>query len=680
MTTFDASLLNRFDKATQYEWLETNGIGGYACSTLIGTNTRKYHGLLIAASQPPVGRQVLISKMEEKIYAGDKTYNLSTNKYHGTIHPNGYIYLKEFQHRIFPEFTYRCNGIEVKKTIAAIHGENTVVMLYEVLKANKEFTLELTPLMAGRSHHNLTYAYDHVNTGVWFQDNVLRNRMNSEIPEVFIGIPHGSFHHDPKWYYGFEYGMEQKRGEGAYEDLFSPGKLYIPLREGDRIGVILSTQNPEFKHPVAMIQKEERRRESLIRKAGFKHSLLKRLTLAGDQFLVEGKDHKKSIIAGYPWFCDWGRDTMISLPGLCLATRRFEEAKQILRSYAQWVDQGMIPNRFPETGQEPLYNTIDATLWYFVAVYKYLLATNDKTFVEEELMPVLADIIHWHKNGTRYGIKVDEDGLLTGGEPGVQLTWMDAKAGDWVVTPRIGKAVEINALWYNACEIFAKLTSLFGDKKKGKELSSEAKKMKREFNKAFWNPDKKCLYDYIDRDYKDPAVRPNQLFAISLPFSLVSKVKARQILDIVKDELFTPMGMRSLSPLDSDYQGQYVGDVFSRDNAYHKGTVWGWLIGPYIDALVKVRDVDGKIEARIVVEKFASHLDEAGIGSISEIFDGNSPFTPRGCFAQAWSIAELLRVAKEHQLFGSNARRSQDSLVKSKRKPASKKISREAKI
>ncbi|MEZ4827698.1 MAG: amylo-alpha-1,6-glucosidase [Bacteroidia bacterium] len=655
MISLDSTVLNRFEKAIQYEWLETNGLGGYSCSTVIHANTRRYHGLLVAATRPPVGRMVLVSKMEDKVIAGEKIYHLSSNKYRGTVYPTGYIFQKEFKRDLFPEFVYQTNGIEMRKTIVAVHGENTVLVLYEVLKANKNFTLELKPFLGARGHHELTHFNHAINRVALFENGVMRTRPYPDSPEIFISAPGGHFESVPDWYYQFEYAEELKRGEDAHEDLFSPGKLYIPMEAGSKVGLIVSTENPSGRDPWELFQAEKLRRQKIIRMAGSPSPMLQTLALAADQFLVERGEGGKSIIAGYPWFCDWGRDTMISLPGICLASGRLDEARQILRAYAREVDSGMIPNRFPEKGEHPVYNTIDATLWFFVAVYKYLQESGDREFVEDEILPVLSEILFWHEKGTRYNIHTDEDGLLCGGIGGVQLTWMDAKCGDWVVTPRMGKAVEINALWYNAWEIFAFLNGLVGHKSIAQDAARKARQIKRQFQTLFWNQDKGCLYDYIDGELKDEAVRPNQIFAISLPFQILTASKSYQVLKKIEEELLTPRGLRSLSPADSMYHAKYQGDLLARDGAYHQGTVWGWLMGPYIDALVKTKGLAGKEEARNLFINMDEHFREGCISSISEIFDGDAPHKPRGCFAQAWSVAELLRVNHEHCLFGTQA-------------------------
>jgi predicted glycogen debranching enzyme len=353
-----------------------------------------------------------------------------------------------------------------------------------------------------------------------------------------------------------------------------------------------------------------------------------------------------TIIAGYPWFSDWGRDTMIALPGLCLTTRRFAEARDILAAFAQNVHEGLLPNRFPDSGEKPEYNTVDATLWYFVAIRAYLNATSDEAFVRDQLLPVLEDILAWHDRGTKYHIHCDTDGLLFAGEPGVQLTWMDAKVGDWVVTPRIGKPVEINALWYNALVILAELRKKFG-RAGAAALATRAQKVKSAFTATFWNEHAGYLYDVVNGNDRDGSLRPNQIFAVSLPFPLLEDAQALGVLKAVEQKLLTPVGLRSLAPGSWGYRPHYEGGVHARDGAYHEGTVWGWLLGPYITALVRLRGVSGRERARALVSNLATQLGTAGLGTLSEIYDAEPPFTPRGCIAQAWSVAEVLRVCRE---------------------------------
>jgi len=647
----DSTTTQIYDLATKHEWIETNGLGGYASSTVAGANTRRYHGLLVAALRPPIERYVMLAKMDEVIHTSDKSYELSCNKYQNAIHPDGYIFLQKFEKDFFPQFTYKANGIRLKKTIACVHGENTTLLIYEAEKANQRFTLELNPLVAGRSFHELTAANGELNTQATFENGIFSCRPYEALPPIYLSLEGSDFSYQPAWYYHFEYTRDLERGQRGHEDLFSYGKLSVSMQEGDRIGIIISTENPAGKDPFVMLTRESLRRQRLLNQAGCKHESLEQLILAADQFIVQKNHHYKSIIAGYPWFSDWGRDSMIALPGLCLASGRQEDAKMILKGFSRYIDQGMIPNRFPDFEQQPEYNTIDASLWFFIAVYKYWLHTQDRQFIQHEMLPALLSIIEHHDAGTRYNIRVEDDGLLSGGEDGVQLTWMDAKVDDWVVTPRKGKCVEINALWYNALEIMAHFYRTLGQKEQARHFTLRAKAVKRAFLKTFWYKEGCYLYDYVNEYEQNTAIRPNQVFTISLPYTLLSPTRAAQVLEVIESQLLTPYGLRSLSPEDPAYRPYYTGNVWQRDAAYHQGTVWSWLMGPYIDALIRVRGNMGREQARIIINNLIAHLGQAGMGSISEIFDAEPPHEPRGCYAQAWSVSELIRVCVDHELF-----------------------------
>ncbi|MEO0899209.1 MAG: amylo-alpha-1,6-glucosidase [Bacteroidota bacterium] len=650
------SVLHRFDNATQYEWLETNGIGGYSSSSVIGTNTRRYHGLFVPALKAPVGRTVMLSKMDEALWIDGNCYDICANKYQGAIHPQGYIYQQRFEQEIFPTFTYFVNGVILKKTIVTIYGENTVVIRYEVVKADDDFTLQLQPLTFPRDYHTLGKEHHGINQVVNFHDSTLSLQPKRELAPFYISGENVHFDYEPQWFFNFEYKVEDERGMEAHEDLFSPGKMFINLKEGETTHLIVSMRNIPANEGSQLIELERKRRLGVMTQAPAAQPMIQRLTLASDQFIVKRGEDLKTIIAGYHWFTDWGRDTMISLPGLCLATGRYEDAKKILKAFALNTSQGMIPNRFPDGGEAPLYNNIDATMWFFVAIYKYALASRDFQFVLDEILPVMEDILSWHKKGTRYNIKMDKDGLLSGGTEGEMLTWMDARVGDWVVTPRIGKAVEVNALWYNAWRIYEYFLKIKGDLETAQRVGVFALKIRKSFLDAFWNEKENYLFDVVDGKEKDPAFRPNQLFAISLPFTLINHEQANEILNRAEEELFTPVGLRSLSIYDSAYKGIYNGNQVNRDGAYHQGTVWSWLMGPYLDALIKVRSTWGRDEAVNILNKLYPHLSKAGIGHISEIFDGNGPHKPRGCVAQAWGVAEILRVVHEYQLYESDYR------------------------
>ncbi len=647
----DKTILQNFQAATQHEWLETNGLGGWSSSSITHAHTRRYHGILVAATDPPAERTVLLSKLEETIVVGETRFELGNNLYDGeVVHPSGNQYLESFTKELFPEWVYETAGIKLKKTIAMLHDENTVVILYEVIKAKKSFTLELLPLMAGRFYHELQQAGPQMHWDVDFNDGTFHNQPDGNL-NLYISIRGSNYYHVPRWFNNFRYSVEAYRGLECTEDLFSHGVLTLQLKKGDSIGIIISTENPAGRNAHDLVAKESLRRQELLNNQP-QDETLQQLILAADQFIVKRDEELKTVIAGYHWFTDWGRDTMISLPGLCLSTGRFEDAKKIIAAFAKAVSMGMLPNRFQDNGEAPEYNTVDGTLWYFIAVYKYLQATKDKKFVLNQILPVLKEIIDSHFNGTRYNIHVDEDGLLFAGEKGQQLTWMDARIGEWVVTPRMGKPVEIQALWYNALKIYAVLLQMNKEKATAAIMEKAATNAKQSFDKLFWFEEGSYLYDVIDENgMPDATLRPNQLFAISLPFTLLEAGKAKKVLQIVEKKLYTVVGLRSLPVEDSRYVKHYGGDQWHRDSSYHQGTVWGWLLGAYVDAIIKVQGTNGNIQAGKVINDFHYHLNEGCIGSVSEIFDADAPHHPRGCIAQAWSVAEVLRIIKDYGLY-----------------------------
>ncbi len=666
---FDTSITQNFDEAVRREWLETNGLGGWASSTISGAHSRRYHGLLVAATTPPVGRMVMLSKLDETIAVGGERFELSANRYPGVIHPKGFQFLTSFKKELFPQFEYEAGSVRIRKTIVAPSGENTTLILYEVLDAPEEFVLELQPFMAPRDYHNMAHANDAIRREGQFSDGIFRVQAYDGVPEIFISVPGSRFEARQDWYRNFEYAVEQFRGLDFQEDLFTHGVFTVELRGGSKLGIIISTENPSGRSAFALFNQETVRRVSLLQLLPVRDDFTETLALAADQFVVRRGDDLKTIIAGYHWFSDWGRDTMIALPGICLVTGRVDEAKSILRAFAQSVSQGMLPNRFPDAGEQPEYNTVDATLWFFVAVHKYLQDTNDIAFVRDELLPILRDIIAWHDRGTRYNIHVDTDGLLYAGEPGVQLTWMDAKVGGWVVTPRQGKAVEINALWYNALAILAELLHRFG-LPDCDTYTQRATSVKERFAELFWSDQMGGLYDYVDGEYKDDAIRPNQIFALSLPFPLLDGERAESILRLVQEELLTPVGLRSLSQDHPAYRPRYGGDQLSRDSSYHQGTVWSWLLGPFVTALINVRGTKAREEALAILQSIHPHLAEAGIGTISEIFDADPPHQPRGCVAQAWSVGEILRAWVENVPDAKQQKRSPRRSGRKRAEPA----------
>lgn len=644
----DKLFFGDFSKSLECEYLETNGLGGWSGSTITGAHTRRYHGLFVAAVHPPADRMVMLSKLDETIIEGDQRFELGCNVYEGdVVHPNGHQYLENFTKEFFPEWTYMAGSIQLKKTICMIHGENTVVVRYKAEKAALPFALELLPLMAARGYHELQHASPRMHWDADIDNGIFHNQPDG-INHVFISIPGAAYQHTPQWFYHFKYNVEQYRGLDYTEDLFNHGIFSVQLSKGKEVYIIISTENPAGRNGKELMQKELSRRKALLKDQP-EDETLRQFVLAADQFIVKRNEDQKTIIAGYHWFTDWGRDTMISLPGLTLSTGRFNDAKKILSAFAQSVSMGMLPNRFQEK-DPPEYNNVDGTLWYFIAVYKYMLASGDKKFVLNEILPVLKEIIEWHFKGTRYNIHVDDDGLLFAGEKGQQLTWMDARIGEWVVTPRKGKPVEIQALWYNTLKIFASLLQLNKQKDDAEQVLQSAAKAKKSFNKLFWYEEGPYLYDVIDENGKpDSTLRPNQLFAISLPFPLIEGDKSKAILKITEEKLYTPVGLRSLPSGDGHYVSHYGGDQWHRDSAYHQGTVWSWLLGAYADALAKSNYPASEIKS--VIESFRYHVNEACIGQVSEIFDADAPHHPRGCVAQAWGVAELLRIIKEYELY-----------------------------
>ncbi|HST09405.1 MAG TPA: amylo-alpha-1,6-glucosidase [Terriglobales bacterium] len=650
MIRFGEEICTKLEAALQREWLETNGIGGFASATVNGCNTRRYHGLLVAATKPPVGRLVLLSKLEETLVVNGKPFELSTNNYPGAVHPQGFQYLKEFHLDPFPVFTFDVEGVQIEKTIFMVQGENTTVIEYRIEKdlPAAEVKLQIRPLVAFRDYHSLTHENGAINGSVDDQPGITSIAPYAGLPTLHLAHNAKQIERTGDWYRNFEYEAERERGLDFSEDLFNPCVFDFDLNSQSQATIIASTEPRNANAAQEYRRAEITRRRANTLRAPVEDEFVRMLTLAADQYIVSRGD-QKSVIAGYHWFSDWGRDTMIALPGLTLPTRKFDVARSILRTFAQYVDRGMLPNRFPDAGETPEYNTVDATLWFFEAVRAYLAYTGDLSFIQNELYGVLNDIIAWHVRGTRFGIKLDPSGLLNSGEPGVQLTWMDAKVGDWVVTPRRGKPVEIQALWYNAICTMEDIATRLRDESARKRYNSMATLTKWSFNRLLWNEKGGYLYDVINGGQPDASIRPNQIFAVSLKHSMLSPERAKQVVTVVQEHLLTPYGLRSLAPSDPQYRGRYTGDQTSRDGAYHQGTVWPWLMGPFITAFVKVNDrsESARRQAEEWLAHLTGHLADAGLGQISEIFDGDAPHRPVGCIAQAWSIAEILRSTVE---------------------------------
>jgi predicted glycogen debranching enzyme len=640
MIKLERDICSDFEAATSREWLETNGIGGFAMGTVSGANTRRYHGLLTAALRPPLGRVTLLSKFEETLVIGSSRFELSSNVYPGRVYPDGFKYLIGFRLDPFPIWTYEVAGITLEKRLFMPHGRNVTVCRWAIIDGRAtDVSLELRPLISYTDYHHLQHedrAFDVTFTPL---DDVVSIKPYSDLPGLHFTHNGTGVDATGHWFRNFELSIEKERGFDFHEDLFQPFAMKFDL--GEPATVIASLDREDLSKANIWDADEITRRSELIERSVQRSAFGTQLVAAADQFIVS-RGNGQTIIAGYPWFSDWGRDTMIALPGLTLATGRPEIAKEIILEYSRHISEGMIPNRFPDEGENPDYNTVDATLWYFEAIRQYGESTADHELAES-LYEKLADIVAWHLRGTRFNIHIDTDGLLYAGDSSHQLTWMDAKIGDKVITPRTGKPVEIQALWYNALKTMSGLALRLGHDEDHTRFESMADLASLSFNGLFWNENTECLYDVVENGHRDASVRPNQIFAISLFHPVLERDRWTAVLDKVERELLTPFGLRSLSPDDPEFVGKYRGSPLERDSGYHQGTVWGWLIGPFIDAFRKVH-CDSEAAVADMLSGFERQMYAAGLGQVSEIFDGTSPHDPRGCPAQAWSVGELLRI------------------------------------
>ncbi len=622
--------------------------------------TRRYHGLLVAALKPPLGRTLLLSKLDETLTYNGWEYQLFANRWgDGTVSPSGFLNIESFSlEGTIPIWIFACADALLEKRIWMAQGANTTYIRYTLSRATAPLTLSIKALINYRDYHGATHA-DGWNMKVEHFGHGTRIVAHPEATPFYILSDKAKSQSTHDWYYGFNLSMEQYRGLDHIEDHLHAATFTASLSPGESLTFVTTTDEGADLDGERALQSRINYDQELTEKLGSpvtgdKNNIppwIGQLALASDQFIVNRSSSEepdgKTIIAGYHWFGDWGRDTMISLPGLTISTGRHEVCRSILQTFAKYIDRGMLPNRFPDSGEQPEYNTVDATLWYFEAIRAYHEATGDDNFIVE-LFPVLTEIIDRHIRGTRYNIHVDsEDGLLFSGEKGVQLTWMDAKVGDWVVTPRTGKAIEVNALWYNALRTMVKIAKRINEPCKVYESMAEL--ALRGFGR-FWNENDLYCYDVIDGpDGNDPTLRPNQIFAVSLPESPLKTAQQKAVVDICALRLITSHGLRSLDSRDPKYQGHYGGDQFHRDSAYHQGTVWGWLLGPFVLAHLKV--YKDPIRAREFIEPMCNQLFTHGLGTLSEIYDGDAPFSPRGCIAQAWTVAEVLRawLATERQ-------------------------------
>ena len=648
------------------EWLVTNGLGGYASGTVAGVITRRYHGLLVAALPAPLGRYMMLNDVVQQIrFADARTIMIGGEERVGqqlTLH--GIDYLAEFKLDLgLPVWKFEVGGFVIEKRIILPHGQNTVHVIYTLLAGQGPVRLELRPSIHFRPHEDPVSApLDSAYMLTVTEDRYEVAAVNGPTLRFTLHGTNSGLSVERRKIEEIVYRIEESRGYAARGDLWSPGTLQADLVVGSSVTLIASTEEWETIYAltpgeVSGAEVERRRRLLAAAPPAAREGTPAELVLAADQFIIApagrvrdvararaAGDEVRTNIAGYHWFTDWGRDTMISLEGLTLSTGRPVEAGWILRTFAYYIRDGLIPNMFPEGRREGLYHTADATLWFFHAIDRYLQATNDRDTLAL-LLPKLLDIIDHHVRGTRFGIQVDQqDCLLREGEQGYQLTWMDAKVDDWVVTPRRGKPVEINALWYNALKLAEGWLREDGREDAAKAMEARAACTKSSFNRKFWYEQGGYLYDVIDGEKgDDSALRPNQVFAISLRHPILDPSKWTRVVNVVREQLLTPLGLRSLARGHPDYKATYYGDLRARDAAYHQGTVWAWLIGPFIDAWLKVHPED-RAGARKMLEGFIPHLQQGCIGSISEIFDAEEPFTQRGCVAQAWSVAEVLRA------------------------------------
>ena len=651
------------------EWLVTNGLGGYASGTIGGVMTRKYHGYLVAALPAPLGRMVMLQNLFASVrFADGREVTLTGQERDGTpLHLPGEKYLRDFRLEYgLPVWEYDVDGLRIEKRVLMPHGQNTVQVSYRALSPPPApCVVRLRPFVHFRSYEAPVSSAQLPTLSVERGRDRLEIRASEQLPPLRV-LAHGgrgTFTSEEREVKAVIYRHERDRGYEWAGDVSSPGVFELPLSAAQGATLVASTDAWEVLESLApdeAQQAERQRRQRLLHLAGraAEDPVASRLVLAADQFIISPAsrvaedvraratgEERRTVIAGYHWFTDWGRDTMISLEGLTLTTGRHREAAAILRTFADYVRDGLIPNMFPDGANEGLYHTADATLWFFHAVHRYVQFTGHRDTLRA-ILPRLREIVARHQEGTHFGIGVDPaDGLLRQGAEGYQLTWMDAKVNGWVVTPRRGKAVEINALWYNALSLLGAWLSEEGEESEARRIADAAALARESFNRRFWFAEGGHLYDVVDGPdgQDDPACRPNQIFAISLDHPVLDESRWAPVLETVRSRLLTPVGLRSLAPGHPDYKPRYFGDLQTRDAAYHQGTVWAWLIGPFVDAWLRVHPAD-RAGARACLQGLAAHLHDFGVGSIAEIFDAEPPYTPRGCIAQAWSVAELLRA------------------------------------
>jgi predicted glycogen debranching enzyme len=672
--SLDRAALSNFESSIRKEWLVTNGLGGYASSTVLGINTRKYHGLLIAALHPPRDRRVFLSKLDEEIVLGDSAYQFGANEFQSVIFPRGFDFLQEFSISPFPKYVYLANDVTVQKAVLMPYEKNCVIATYSISnKSSLEAKIRVWPLVSWRPFHSVTDRWKASDFSQEQNENIVKLSFSTPKATLLLAATGGGCFSAGKWIERLYFREEASRGESCFDDCYQLGYFEISTsadKTKDFAIVVVADEEESRAEKVlkeipfnvsglsALLEKETRRFEDEITEFYGSHenipasNWLEWLVLAAGAFITKGINYmQKSVIAGYHWFGEWGRDTFVSLPGLMLVTGRFEEARAVFLEFAKYYDRGLIPNFLPDQVGPASYNTVDATLWYTNAVLQYLKYTGDFAFVKQHLWQALESFIEEHVEGTLFDIHVDSDGLLCHGP---QLTWMDAAVNNEPVTPRLGKAVEVQALWYNSLKTMESLANRFGEGGSAEEYGHMAEAAQKSFISKFWNTQRGSLYDVVSEHELDASLRPNQIIAVSLDFTMLDHAKNQRIVDVVHDELLTPGGLRTLARNDPRYVGVYSGDRASRDRAYHNGTVWPWLLGPLTTAFLKVKGYEASQREyafqNFLMPLLTQKIFEAGLGTLAEIFDGEPPHTPRGCIAQAWSVAEPLRAYVEDYL------------------------------
>ncbi len=647
-------------EALGWEWLETNGLGGYASSTILNCNTRKYHGLLVPALAEPPGRFVLLSKYEDSLVVRDREFHLACHRYPGVYFPHGHEYLEQFRYDECPRFVYRVGDIGLEKSILFLQGRNTVLVRYDIRETRVPFILRLKPLIAFRGMHELRKEDAWLQVRPWRVANGFKLQPYNGLPPIFIQTSvRSAFHPSPVWYYNFEYFREAERGYDHHEDLFRPGVIEIPVKAGSVVIVSASLTDEAGLNRRVWDREIARRLETgaadrkqaaVVCRDRKQAGRLATLLRGARQFVIDkpapGQAHgRPTVVAGYPWFEDWGRDTLIALPGLTFCAGRPEDGKAILASVGEQECDGLIPNFFATNPAQHAFNSVDAALWYVWAVQQMQLWTGDHEAVRRIGWPVMQRILRRYAEGTRYGIFMSQSGLLHAGNAATQLTWMDAMVNGTPVTPRHGYAVEINALWYNALRYAEELAERFGEP--GLFPADLTGRLRDSFVNLFWMPDTGALADGFADGVLDRAIRPNQILAASLPYSPLDSLQKLAVVETVRRELLTPFGLRTLSPRNPAYRGRYEGDQETRDAAYHQGTVWPWLLGHYGEAFLNAA-ANRRQAAKVLldgIEPLLAYATEGpGLGQVPEIWDGDPPHRPHGCPAQAWSVAELVRL------------------------------------